>query len=154
MSKKIILDPGHGGRDTAVSYTHLDVYKRQDKTYVGSTFVLTEDLDMSGVKMEPIGVVRRFSYKGVNPFAATFDGQGHTISHLAMDHPFQPADSNGISLPVGLFGRTAQTAVIQNLHLKDLSIRGDSGVGGLAGSFSGRMYHCTVSGEVSGKRCV
>lgn len=122
-----------------------------DKTYVGSTFVLTEDLDMSGVKMEPIGVVRRFSYKGVNPFAATFDGQGHTISHLAMDHPFQPADSNGISLPVGLFGRTAQTAVIQNLHLKDLSIRGDSGVGGLAGSFSGRMYHCTVSGEVSGK---
>ena len=126
-----------------------------DKSYLGSTFTLTGDIDMAGVEMIPIGVSDRFSYNGDNPFSATFDGQGHTISNLSMDNPLlDSADPDSRHLPTGLFGQTSQEAVIQNLRLEGVSIQGSSDVGGLVGSLSGGVYHCTVSGQVSGSSSV
>ena len=112
-----------------------------DCTYLSAPILQEADLDLSGVELEPIGV------RGRGIFAGSFDGQGHTISHLSMDRV-----TYGISDldPTGLFGVTASSARLQNLHLSQVDIRGGSYTGGLAGSFSGGMYHCSVTGRVEG----
>lgn len=63
---------------------------------------LTADIDMSGVNLTPIGSEEK-------PFCGTFDGHGHTISHLLIDRP----NDTG----VGLFGHITAPATIRNLVL-------------------------------------
>ena len=72
---------------------------------------------------------------GDNPFAAVFDGNGRSISNLAI--------SRSETFYVGLFGRTGAAAVIRNIglvdNLADYSGSSDSDIyiGGLVGRQSG-----------------
>ena len=71
--------------------------------YKGTTVFLDTDIDFSSgfsEQFEPIG-------KSINYFQGTFDGQGHTISNLAM---------NSSSEYVGLFGYS-EGATIRNVVL-------------------------------------
>jgi hypothetical protein len=75
------------------------------------------------------------------PFAGTFDGDGHAISHLTV------AGTGS----VGLFGLLTRSSRVADLALADVSVMGSGDcVGGLAGLSQGTVDHCCSSGVVSG----
>ena len=77
----------------------------------GATFVLTSDIDLSGINWVPIG---NYGSNTVLRFYGTFDGNGHTISNLTIKDL-----SNDVQ---GLFGYT-DNAEIKNVYLKDVDIK-------------------------------
>ncbi len=97
---------------------------------------LGRDIDArntSRVAFEPIG--DRF-----NPFRGTFDGDGHTIRNLRIDGG---ADSTG------LFART-EGALILDVHLSNLEVRGHHETGGLVGTmWSSEIHGCSVQGRAT-----
>ena len=76
-------------------------------------------------------------------YAGTFDGQGYTISNLAINRPEEPY--------VGLFGFIAG-ATIQNVALENVDVAGADYVGGLVGYIYGgyNVTSCNSTGVVSG----
>ena len=76
-----------------------------------------------------------------NRFAATFNGNGYTISNLMIDR--RSSDD------IGLFG-WIEGAEIANLGLLDVNVRGQSVVGGLVGSSIGTITNSYVTGSVEG----
>ena len=81
-----------------------------------------------GSGWEPIGAANA-------GFAATFEGNGHTISNLFIDR--------STATNVGLFGVVGEGGQIRNAALDDLSVTGGGYVGGLVGRLNG----ATVSGS-------
>lgn len=78
------------------------------------------------------------------PYSGTFDGNGATISNLYI---------NNSSDCQGFFGYTS--GVVQNLHLENVSVKGQNNVGAVAGVESaGKIIACSVSGNVSGNYTV
>lgn len=102
-------------------------------------FKLQADLEVSDVKMDPVG-------DKCSPFAGTFDGAGHTISGLMID-------ANGLDY-AGLFPYVESRGVIRNLGLMNVTLLGKDYVGGLAGYNKGTLTGCCVTGLVSGNQCV
>ena len=87
---------------------------------------------------EPIG-----SYGTGNEFIATFDGNGHTISHLYIRRS---------SSRIGLFGVVGNGGHVRDLGVVDADVNGSSRgviVGGLAGSNTGIVTGSHVTGLVS-----
>ena len=80
-----------------------------------------------------------------NPFSATFDGNGHTISNLYVNRSGNPEDS----APAGLFGSAADS-IIRNVGLIDVQVEGFASVGGLAGANLGAIRDSYVTGGVTG----
>ena len=81
-----------------------------------------------------------------DPFAATFDGNGHTISNLYMNRP----EDDGSAGPVGLFG-SAANCLIRNVSLVDVQVTGSIPVGGLLGaSYYSEVRDSHVTGSVTG----
>ena len=70
----------------------------------------------------------------------TFDGNGYQITGLKINR----ADKNYQSL----FGVTSESAVIRNVHLEVVEIKGDNYVGGLAGYSNGMIENSTVAGTL------
>ena len=89
-----------------------------------------------------------------DPFAAVFEGNGHAISNLYINRPYES--------DIGLFGVIKNTATIQNLHLGGslTAISGGDNVGALLGRISlGDEYtviidNCSYSGSVTGSQYV
>ena len=106
-------------------------------TYSGTTVFLDTDIDFFGGlsdEFEPIGTSSK-------SFQGTFDGQGHTISNLAINS----------SLPfVGLFGYARAT--IRNVFL-DSSCSVVNSCSGLhyavIGDIIGRCVDCTIENTVN-----
>ena len=78
-------------------------------------------------------------------FSGTLDGNGHTIRGLTVH---RSSDSAG-GIVDSLDGGT-----IERLHLRNVSIRGNDGAGGVAASSSGTIREVTVTGTVRGDRGV
>ena len=98
------------------------------RTY-DSTFVLANDIDMSGIDWKPIG------YDSTVAFLV-FDGNGYTINNLT--------SSQG-----GLFMNTSNVTV-RNLGLSNVDINTTSDTGGIAANFDGgEIFNCFVSGEIT-----
>jgi len=117
------------------------------RNHIGFAFVLTNDIDMSGITTEggeyyngglgwePIGTAAL-------PFAGSFDGNGHRISGLFIGRPTLNS--------TGLFGACSE-ASISNLHLEDADISGYYYAGGIIGKATDTLLdRCTVSGSVTG----
>ena len=105
-------------------------------SYSGTTVLLDADIDFSGVlseQFEPIGIINKY-------FQGTFDGQGHTISNLAI---------KSSSEDVGLFGYS-EGATIRNVVL-DSSCSVVSSYSGYSnvyvGGIIGRCYSCAYTIE-------
>ena len=80
-----------------------------------------------------------------NPFTATFDGDGHTVSNLFIEF----VDSSNF-YPAGLFGMI-QDGVVRGVGLLDADVTGGSYVGALVGFVSdGEVSDSSVTGSVSG----
>ena len=143
------IDKDNDGLIDIDDITHLNAIRNQlngmayreeggDPIYcsVGcSGYELTADLDLDGMHWQPIG-------DNDNPFNGLFKGNGHTISNLMIE----ASGSNQI----GLFGRIAADAVIENVGLVNVVVKGQDNVGGLVGVNDGRIVNSFVIGEIVG----
>ena len=79
----------------------------------------------------------------LNPFNATFEGNGYTLSNLMINR--------NTAAMVGLFGATESKTEIANLGLLNADITGFSGVGGLIGSNNNSTITSSyVTGNIRG----
>lgn len=118
------------GIDDAAALALLRDKVNGGETFADSTVKLTDDIDLSGIdNWQPIG-------NGEHAFGGTFDGDGHTVSHLTcqLDGDY-----------VGLFGNSSK-ATFRNVTLSDCTLGGSGYIGALVGgSFpSGLIDNVTV----------
>ena len=103
---------------------------------------LDKNIDLTGKGWTPIGTNFDNSYKG------TFDGGGHTITGLAVTTNDQF---------VGLFGYLNRAGTVKNVVMEGIQITSNhmfGNTGGVAGFSWGTIENCSVSGSVSGTKCV
>lgn len=125
-------------------------------------YILTSDLDMSGISFTPIGGTQgeKGAVSGKNVFSGTFDGQGHLISNLDI-HISETANGSSYA-QVGLFsiiasGDLTDCAEVKNLIFTDVRITADitggfTAAGTLAGEVNGYAAIdniCVLSGNVT-----
>ena len=103
---------------------------------------LDTDIDLTGKDWTPIGTSFDNSYTG------TFDGGGHTITGLTITTKDQF---------VGLFGYLNRAGTVKNVVMEGVQITSNhmfGNTGGVAGFSWGTIENCSVSGSVSGTKCV
>jgi hypothetical protein len=103
------------------SLTDLNTIVRNNPT---GNFRLTAHIDMGPAAGWNGGA----GWAPIETFSGTFDGNGFQIRNLTMNRPEQWV--------VGLFGQISQ-AIIRNVGLTNVNIRGNGWVGGLAGMING-----------------
>ncbi len=97
--------------------------------------LLSQDLDLSGITLYPIGVL--------GPFTGVFEGHGYILSNVVI----QQAGSDS----VGLFAHVGSDGLIRNLGLENVTIDGRRYVGGLVGrNEGGTIIACNIAGEARG----
>ncbi|MBN1788615.1 MAG: hypothetical protein JW806_09520 [Sedimentisphaerales bacterium] len=109
-----------------------------DTSNYDKSFRVINDIDLSGYSFTNAVIASEYS----QPFIGVFDGNDHVISDLTIDA--------GNNYYAGLFGRIDENGVITNAAIEDVNITGGSSSGGLAGSNSGTITGCYVTGTVSG----
>ncbi|WP_454731262.1 MULTISPECIES: GLUG motif-containing protein [Cupriavidus] len=123
---------------------------------LGANYTLARDIDAGATGMNSWGGMWNmagFSPIGRSdnaPFKGTFDGQGHVVSKLTIKRSSENL--------VGLFG-VAKNAAIRNVGLENVSISGDTLVGGLVGNLLANDGKASLDnvwsrGVVSGKSYV
>ena len=103
---------------------------------------LGKNIDLTGKDWTPIGTSFDNSYTG------TFDGGGHTITGLTITTKDQF---------VGLFGYLNRAGTVKNVVMEGIQITSNhmfGNTGGVAGFSWGTIENCSVSGSVSGTKCV
>ena len=104
---------------------------------------LEKNIDLTGKDWTPIGTDYDNSYKG------TFDGGGHTITGLT----FTTNDEYA-----GLFGWLNRASTVKNVVMEGVQITSNQiyggSIGGVVGYSWGTIENCSVSGSVSGTKCV
>ena len=104
---------------------------------------LDKNIDLTGKSWTPIGTDYDNSYTG------TFDGGGHTITGLT----FTTNDEYA-----GLFGWLNRAGTVKNVVMEGVQITSNQiyggSIGGVVGSGWGTIENCSVSGSVSGTKCV
>ena len=103
---------------------------------------LDKNIDLTGKNWTPIGTSFDNSYTG------TFDGGGHTITGLTITTKDQF---------VGLFGYLNRAGTVKNVVMEGIQITSNhmfGNTGGVAGFSWGTIENCSVSGSVSGTKCV
>ena len=103
---------------------------------------LDKNIDLTGKDWTPIGTSFDNSYTG------TFDGGGHTITGLTITTKDQF---------VGLFGYLNRAGTVKNVVMEGIQITSNhmfGNTGGVAGVIWGTIENCSVSGSVSGTKCV
>ncbi len=100
----------------------------------------------TGEGWQPLGNGNRVNYRNPNndPFKATFEGNGHTLSNLMINRP----STNY----VGMFSYIESTSTkITNVGLLNVNVEGRSLVGGLVGENSGTITNSYATGSVEGQ---
>ena len=140
-------DPGYtiegNGSYTVTSadgLMHVAELVNGGKTDINIT--LDKNIDLTGKDWTPIGTSFDNSYTG------TFDGGGHTITGLTITTKDQF---------VGLFGYLNRAGTVKNVVMEGIQITSNhmfGNTGGVAGFSWGTIENCSVSGSVSGTKCV
>ena len=106
----------------------------------GGNYVLTDDIDMYGVKWTPI------------PFSGTLNGKGHTVYNLTVQalgaDEAETYDGNSIKYDTafaGLFS-VMTDATIRDLHLQNCTVRVETDRHCFLGSIAGYAARTTFSG--------
>lgn len=108
-------------------------------TDLDAYYELVNDIDCSGTSSWN-------SQKGFDPvgiFDGNLDGNNYVINDLYIDRPGES--------PVGLFYQLDGGGTITNIGLKNVTVTGDSEVGGLVGANFGYINKSFVSGKITGK---
>ena len=110
----------------------------------GKTFLLMNDIDLSGLNWVPIGYYIDWNNSNNKPFSGVFDGQGHSIIGLKI---------SGGQNDAGLFGYT-HLATIRNVVIRNPQIEGRGEVGALVGrqgySSTGIEKCAVIGGRIQG----
>ena len=109
-----------------------------DTDYAGKYIALGADFTLNEGQM-PAGNVE----KGLQTFKGTLDGQGHTISGLAIGSASEPLVDTRPRMYFGLFAEL-ENATVKNLGIKDAKIYVSSKVSVMAGPLAGFTDHATV----------
>ena len=103
-------------------------------------FLQTADINASGTSLLDSGAGIA-TIGGSTIFSGTYDGGGRLIDGLTINRLSTDA--------VGMFGQTSN-AVIKNLGLKNVNVKGKKSVGGLVGrAYSSTITGCYVTGSVT-----
>ena len=122
--------------DAATNYNNCDGYY----------FKQTADIDLTGVKWEPIG------YSGGTCFSGNYDGDGHIIANAYSEGKADIDTEGNYSSTAGIFGWVIFGSV-QNLHVKAATFvatgKNDySFVGGITGiCYGASIKNCSVTGS-------
>jgi hypothetical protein len=117
------------------------------RNHLDGNFILTSDIDLSSYEnWVPVGVFEPASdapEDAENPnmeavFSGTFDGNGHTISNIRINHP-------QIYVGAGLFG--VNFGSIRDLVVKNVNVTGYYLTGGVVGMQGGELENITLSGN-------
>lgn len=112
--------------------------------HLNSDFRLTADIDLADVSFTPIGFTT-FGDNSVH-YDGFFDGAGHRIRNLTIQLP-------GTDV-LGLFGKLGPNAIVQDLGVENVNIRGNLCVGGFAAENNGIVRRCYSTGSVTGSTFV
>ena len=125
-----------------------------DAELLDAFFVLEADIDLNpslpggSVFSRAVILVSESARSG---FSGSFNGNSHKISNLVIDNSAlqNPAGTVG----AGLFERIELKGRIRNLNIDnaEVSSRGESFCGSLAGVNYGAVWHCTSTGTVEGE---
>ena len=133
LSPALAEETGTANGEIISIATTADLLALQNRCIVDTatqnlTVQLQADLDLSGC-----------AFTGLPVFSGHFDGQGHTISGLAL------ADGSSVQ---GFFRYLEATAVVEDLHLQGSVGGSDATVQGLlAGENRGLVRGCSASGQ-------
>ena len=109
-----------------------------DTWSAGKTVILRADISLAGMDYTPVAA-----------FGGTFDGGGHTITGLTITTKDQF---------VGLFGYLNRAGTVKNVVMEGVQITSNQiyggSIGGVVGYSWGTIENCSVSGSVSGTKCV
>ncbi len=110
--------------------------------YPGRTFVLTADIDLTGIEWQPIGHMDLEDMSNTScMFFGIFDGQGHTISNVTFNSDYPICG-------VGVIGMNC--GEVKNLNVKNVQIRCTDtfsmAVGGVVGYNMGVVHDVTLKG--------
>ncbi|SHI18744.1 S-layer homology domain-containing protein [Sporobacter termitidis DSM 10068] len=109
-------------------------------SYADQYIKLGQDIALSG-QWTPVGSTS-------NPFAGSFDGQGHTISGLTIGS----AESRSTEAYAGLFGYVLNTAVLRGIKLTNIAIYTDVSAASVA--YGGALLAYAKVDSASGKGTV
>jgi hypothetical protein len=144
MTNRHASDAATGAPTEIVNWHDLDAVRGNlDGDYVlvadldSETDGYEEHVDTPSAGWAPLGGKAE---TGADPFAGTFDGNGHEIADLFIDRP--DAES------AGLFG--GNEGVIDTVTVTNVTVTGQESVGALAGENSGRVTGASASGTVTG----
>jgi hypothetical protein len=119
---------------------------------LGGSYILMDDLDSTTSGYEELASPKANDGKGWQPigtyddqFAGSFDGQGYEVRDLFIDR----ADESG----VGLFG-DAGSGVIKNIGVVNVTVTGNSSVGGLVGASTDTVSNSYSAGSVAGSEYI
>lgn len=121
---------------SAQDLASLGTLSNTDAAYASAHYLMTEDIDCTGVSISPIGNTHHFS--------GVFDGDGHRIFNLNINGGTQ----------TGLFS-FVDGGTVRNLGLENASVTGDGNTGMLIGrTMHATVTNCYASGTVSGSHDV
>jgi len=110
-----------------LAYLPATVNDGSKSGYMGAYFVLTADLDMTGVDWRPIGNMNDMENR-TTLFLGSFDGQGHTVSNLTYKN-------DQFIVGAGLFG--ISVGEIKNVNIENAAVHctnaGAMAIGSLVG---------------------
>ena len=111
-------------------------YLSKTESFEGKTIVLDRDIDLAGLKWEPIGTI--------GSFMGNFDGGGHEIHNLHSEI------SSSTTVYVGLFGGLYRAHVAHVVLADDCTVKGPTYVGGITGqALESTIRSCVNYAEVS-----
>jgi hypothetical protein len=121
---------------------------------LGGSYILMDDLDSTTAGYEELASSRANEGKGWRPigtyddqFTGSFDGQGYKIRDLFISR----ADESG----VGLFCDVASDGgIIKYIGVVNVTVTGNSSVGGLVGGNSGTVRNSYSAGSVTGSEYI
>ena len=129
-----------GGNGTKSDPFQIENVKQLNmiREYLDQNFVLIQDIDLKEVdNFKPIG-------SEDTPFKGVLDGSGKSIKNLKINRPDEEY--------VGLFGFISDKALIKNICLENVNIRGNIDVGGLSGHVKNSdIKNSCVTGNITGK---
>ncbi len=102
--------------------------------YLGNSFRLVADVDMSGIAFAPVGTAAK-------PFRGAFNGDNFTISSITI---------NATNDYAGIFGFVDCNSQVRNLKVSNIAVNAASStyVGAIAGYNKGALINCDVSDSV------
>ena len=133
--------------DSADKLIALSEGASKGNSFQNRHFLLTENIDLTGVEWTPIGDY----VSGWNSFDGVFDGNGNEIKGLNIS---KGTDNSSTWYYAGLFGECGEESVIKNLSVSgEINVAGTGGdptVGAIAALTAGTIENCSSDMKITG----